>query len=73
MTDKPSKSAKARSKSTGPEKPAGKSPSRRKRAVQAPGSPHDEIAERAYHIYLKEGGDDPLAHWLRAESELTRS
>ena len=75
MTDKPSKSKSARAptKSTGPEKPAGKAPSRRKRTAQAPEPTHDEIAERAHHIYLNEGGGDPLAHWLRAEGELTRS
>ena len=75
MTDKPSKSKSARAptKVTRPEKPAGKAPSRRKRTAQAPEPTHDEIAERAYHIYLNEGGGDPLAHWLRAEGELTKS
>ena len=75
MPDKPSKSksAKAPTKATGSEKPAGKAPSRRKRTAQAPEPTHDEIAERAYNSYLNEGGGDPLAHWLRAEGELTKS
>jgi hypothetical protein len=73
MTDKPSKSAKATTRSTGPKEPAGKAPSRRKRTAEAPEPTHDEIAERAYHIYLNESGGDPLAHWLRAKGELTNS
>ena len=32
---------------------------------------HDEIAERAYFIYVEEGGPDQLGNWLRAERELT--
>jgi hypothetical protein len=33
---------------------------------------HDEIAERAYHIYLERGGKpgDPFEDWLNAEREL---
>jgi hypothetical protein len=31
---------------------------------------HEEIAERAYHIYEREGGDS-VEHWLRAERELS--
>jgi hypothetical protein len=74
MTEKAPKSAKPPTKSNRSEKPAGKTPSRRKRTTQAPEPPtHDEIAECAYHIYLNEGGDDPLAHWLRAKGELTNS
>ncbi len=73
MTDKPSTSAKVPTKSTRPKKPAGKAPARRKRTAEAPEPTHDEIAGRAYHIYLNEGGGDPLADWLRAKSELTNS
>ncbi len=29
-----------------------------------------EISERAYYIYLEEGGTDEFANWLRAEREL---
>jgi hypothetical protein len=32
---------------------------------------HDQISERAYFIYLNEGGYDEVANWLRAERELT--
>jgi len=33
---------------------------------------HDEIALRAYHIYLERGGTpaDPMQDWLQAEQEL---
>jgi hypothetical protein len=33
---------------------------------------YDEIALRAYHIYLERGGTpgDPMEDWLRAEKEL---
>ena len=33
---------------------------------------HDEIAERAYHIYLERGArpGDPFADWLTAERQL---
>jgi hypothetical protein len=32
---------------------------------------HAEIAERAYFIYLEEGGHDAVSNWYRAERELT--
>ena len=74
------KSATPATKTTGAEKPASNAPPRRKRTVKAPEPTHDElaersylIAERAYHIYLTEGGGDPVDHWLRAESELKDS
>jgi hypothetical protein len=38
-----------------------------------PGPPsHEEIALRAFQLYLERGGaaGDPLLDWLRAESEL---
>lgn len=31
---------------------------------------HDDIALRAYELYLAEGGGDELSHWLQAEREL---
>lgn len=30
-----------------------------------------DIAERAYFIYLEDGGSDELENWVRAERELT--
>ena len=79
MTDKRSKPAKAPTTKRAPAKPAGKAPAPRKRTVrapapaaQAPEPTHEEIAERAYLIYLDDGGGDPHAHWLRAKSELTK-
>ena len=42
---------------------------------EIPGSrpTEEEIALRAYHIYLERGGDDgdPEADWLQAERELS--
>jgi hypothetical protein len=34
---------------------------------------HEQIAERAYYIYLERGGStgDPQEDWLQAERELT--
>jgi hypothetical protein len=34
--------------------------------------PHDQIAVRAYHLYLERGGrgGDPVSDWVRAEREL---
>jgi hypothetical protein len=40
---------------------------RRKKVGAAP--TQEEIAERAYHLWLA-GGADPLANWLAAEREL---
>jgi hypothetical protein len=44
-----------------------------KKAKRATSQPtNDEIALRAYHIYLKRGSTpgDPMEDWLRAEREL---
>ena len=52
-------------------KPATKrAPARKPRAKRSQPH-HHEISQRAYFIYLEEGGRDELAHWLRAERELT--
>jgi hypothetical protein len=34
--------------------------------------PHEQIAVRAYHLYLERGGrgGDPVSDWVRAEREL---
>ena len=42
------------------------------RAKSAPPAvvPHEQIAVRAYEIFLREGGGDEVSHWLRAEQEL---
>lgn len=39
------------------------------------GPTHEEIAVRAYHIYLERGivEGDPQADWLQAERELTEA
>lgn len=31
---------------------------------------HDQIAIRAYELFLQEGGGDDVSQWLRAEREL---
>jgi hypothetical protein len=54
-----------------PEKPTRKRTSSSKKAVKAERPvEHDEIAKRAYFIYLEEGRSDELDNWLRAEREL---
>lgn len=58
MAEKPAKPARRRATSP-------KTAKRRSRAD------HDEIARRAYFIYLDEGRHDELDNWLRAERELT--
>ena len=46
------------------------------RSDEIPGSPptQEEIAVRAYHIYLERGGSDgdPEDDWLQAERELSQ-
>jgi hypothetical protein len=46
-------------------------------AGETPGSPptQDQIADRAYHIYLERGGADgnPEDDWLQAERELSQA
>jgi hypothetical protein len=54
-TEKPT-----RKRASSPRKPA-----KAKRSVE-----HDEIARRAYFIYLDEGHSDEMGNWLRAEREL---
>jgi hypothetical protein len=46
-------------------------PAKKTRKAVAPPS-YDEIALRAYHIYLERGctPGDPMQDWLRAEQEL---
>jgi hypothetical protein len=43
------------------------------RAATAP--TYDEIAQRAYHIYLERGATpgDPMQDWLQAERELSEA
>ncbi|MGP0049052.1 MAG: DUF2934 domain-containing protein, partial [Solirubrobacteraceae bacterium] len=55
-----------------PAKPATKRVAARKpRTRTKPRTPdHHEISERAYYIYLEEGGRDEFGNWLRAEREL---
>ena len=60
-------------KSAGAKKaaPAKKRATSAKKAAAAPRRtpPHGDIAERAYHIHEREGGD-AVQNWLRAEREL---
>ncbi|MGE3854832.1 MAG: DUF2934 domain-containing protein [Planctomycetota bacterium] len=43
------------------------------RATATPTPTREQIAERAYHIYLENGCPDgqSVEHWLQAEKELT--
>jgi len=74
MTAKPAKStkpAKSAAKSAKLAKAADKPTASRKRTTRPRKPSHEEIAERAYFIYLEEGECDELENWLRAEGELT--
>lgn len=44
-----------------------------KKTAAKPKPSHEQIAQRAYEIYLERGGapGDPMQDWLRAEQELT--
>jgi hypothetical protein len=47
--------------------------SRKPAAAATPKPSYDDIALRAYHIYLERGATpgDPMEDWLQAERELT--
>jgi hypothetical protein len=51
-------------------KPATRRQRLRKPKVEPRTPTHEEIAQRAYFIALKESGADELGNWLRAEREL---
>jgi hypothetical protein len=64
-------------RSSVPRKASGPSPDATVAPAKAPAPPpgppsHEEIALRAFQLYLERGGaaGDPLLDWLRAESEL---
>ena len=40
------------------------------RVKSAPAIPHEQIALRAYELFMMEGGGDDVEHWLRAERQL---
>lgn len=49
-------------------------PKTKKAAAKTPSKPtHEQIAKRAYEIYLERGyaSGDPMQDWLRAEQELS--
>ncbi len=58
-----------KSKSACPEAP------KKTRRAAAPAPTYDEIALRAYHIYLQRGATpgDPMQDWLQAEHELNEA
>jgi hypothetical protein len=49
--------------------PAGEKPKRAPRRKQVQVTP-EQIASRAYELWLEGREGDPLAHWLMAEDEL---
>ena len=55
-------------KETSSTKPARKPVTRRRRA---PKVTHDQIAERAYALFVAGTEGDAFEHWVRAERELT--
>jgi len=59
-----------KSKSASPE-----APKKSRKAARTAEPTNEEIALRAYHIYLERGSTsgDPMQDWLQAEKELTAS
>ena len=59
-----------KSKSASPE-----APKKSRRVAEAAKPTYEEIALRAYHIYVERGSTpgDPMQDWLQAEQELTAS
>jgi hypothetical protein len=51
-------------------KPA-RRPALRTRKAAAVAVTHDQIAERAYRLYVDGSEGDAFEHWVRAERELT--
>ena len=43
------------------------------RVKSTPTIAHEQIALRAYELFLHEGGGSDVGHWLRAEQELIDS
>ena len=43
---------------------------RRRKAVAPVVVTHEQIAERAYHLYLSGSDGDAFSHWVAAEREL---
>jgi hypothetical protein len=71
-TEKKTPAAKTAKAAAASKESAAKTATKTKRATTGAAAPSsDEIAVRAYYIYEQEQGGDPVAHWLRAESELT--
>ena len=63
-----------RAKSADPAAPVGpRLVAKSVRAKSAPTIPHEQIALRAYELFLDEGGGSDVGHWLRAEQELIDS
>ena len=44
---------------------------RRRKAVAPVVVTHEQIAERAYHLYLSGTEGDAITHWVTAERELS--
>jgi len=59
-----------KSKSVSPE-----APKKSRKAAETATPTYEEIALRAYHLYLERGGTpgDPMQDWLQAEQELITS
>jgi hypothetical protein len=66
----------ARTKGTDPASKAGPrlvTKSARAKSPKPTAISHEQIALRAYELFLIEGGGDSVGQWLRAERELTES
>jgi hypothetical protein len=63
-----------RTKSAEPTAPVGpRLVAKTARVKSAPTVSHEQIALRAYELFLQEGGGSDVSHWLRAEHELLES
>ena len=52
-------------------KPTRKPSLRKRKPTVPPPVTHDDIAERAYALYVTGAEGGPFEHWVRAERELT--
>jgi hypothetical protein len=63
-----------RTKSAEPTAPVGpRLVAKSDRLKPVPTITHEQIALRAYELFLQEGGGSDVAHWLKAERELLQS
>ena len=60
-------------KTTATKKAASPKPKTFARKPEAVAVTGEQIAERAYYLWVEGSGDDPFTNWIRAEGELQTS